>query len=97
MLNIRLLHLVKQVLHRSPFSCRLALLLARFWFSSSSPAGSKSTTSASGTLRLAVTSSFTSTSFAAAQRSERFLLALGIEYLPFNSQHVASRLRRAFG
>ncbi|VDZ62152.1 Uncharacterised protein (plasmid) [Klebsiella aerogenes] len=62
MLNIRLLHLVKQVLYRFAILLQLALLLARFWFSSSSPAGSRSTTSASGTLRLAVTSSLTSTS-----------------------------------
>ncbi|MNG17250.1 hypothetical protein D3C84_1012260 [compost metagenome] len=40
---------------------RLAALCARFWFSSSRPAGSRSTTSASGTRDVAVTARCTST------------------------------------
>ncbi|MNC71764.1 hypothetical protein D3C75_1227210 [compost metagenome] len=40
---------------------RLAALCARFWFSSSRPAGNKSTTKASGTRCLALTAMCTST------------------------------------
>lgn len=95
MLNIRLLHLVKQVLHRVAILLQAGAAVGQILVFQLQTGWQQINHQRVRNVTFGGHLQLDQHQFAAAQRGQRFLLAVGIENSAFNPQHVASRLWRA--